>query len=180
MEPTQSQAAEVEEPFELTVRIHAYDPEWPLLFAAERAVLEGAVGEWAVGGIHHVGSTAIEGVDAEAVIDILLATRDDAGTLACLGPLAALGYRPESPPPSGGYRLGRAAPGGRRFDLRLVAVDNPRYAETLAFRECLRGNRQVALGYAGMKRDLIDRHAGDRQGYAAARAELIEVILASL
>jgi GrpB-like predicted nucleotidyltransferase (UPF0157 family) len=165
---------------EQTVRIRSYDPEWPRLFDTESAVLEAAIGAWAISGIHHIGSTAIEGVDAEPVIDILVGTRDEGATLACLDPLAQLGYDPESPPPPGGHRLGRAAPGGRRFDLRLVSIDNPHYAETLAFRDCLRGNRQVALGYAGMKRDLIDRYAGDRRGYAAARAELIQVVLSSL
>jgi GrpB-like predicted nucleotidyltransferase (UPF0157 family) len=41
------------------VRIVPCDPDWGLRFEEGRTLLEGAIGEWAVGGIHHVGSTSV-------------------------------------------------------------------------------------------------------------------------
>ena len=39
-----------------------YDPTWPAMFADEAALLAEAIGPWATGGIHHVGSTAVPGL----------------------------------------------------------------------------------------------------------------------
>ena len=48
-----------------------YDPRWPQLFAAERARLEGLLGD-AVAGIHHVGSTSVVGLATKPIIDVLI------------------------------------------------------------------------------------------------------------
>jgi GrpB-like predicted nucleotidyltransferase (UPF0157 family) len=66
------------------------------------------------------------------------------------------------------------------YDLHLVPLESARYSEMLAFRDFLRANRQVALGYAGLKRDLASRHADDRHGYSAAKVDLIQTVLAQL
>jgi len=59
-------------PREEPIRIAQYDPAWPARFAEERTRLTEAIGAWASGGIHHVGSTAVPGLDAKPVIDILV------------------------------------------------------------------------------------------------------------
>jgi GrpB-like predicted nucleotidyltransferase (UPF0157 family) len=48
-----------------------YDPEWPTRFEAERELLERVLAPWLKGGVHHVGSTAIPGIAAKPVIDIV-------------------------------------------------------------------------------------------------------------
>lgn len=58
------------------IRIVAYDSRWPQRFAEERTLLEEAIGPWVAGGIHHVGSTAVPGLEAKPIIDILVAVRD--------------------------------------------------------------------------------------------------------
>ncbi|HWW67211.1 MAG TPA: GrpB family protein, partial [Solirubrobacterales bacterium] len=64
----------------------------PVRFEEERAKLEAAIGPWVVGGIHHVGSTAVPGLDAKPIIDILVGVEDLESSRACLDRLAALGY----------------------------------------------------------------------------------------
>lgn len=54
------------------IRIVPYDPAWPSRFAAEATALETAIGNYASGGVHHVGSTAVPGLDAKPIIDILV------------------------------------------------------------------------------------------------------------
>ena len=53
-----------------------YDPSWPARFEAERSALADAIGEWIEEGIHHVGSTAVPGLEAKPIIDILAGVRD--------------------------------------------------------------------------------------------------------
>jgi GrpB-like predicted nucleotidyltransferase (UPF0157 family) len=66
------------------------DPSWPARFEQERALLEEAIGEWIVGGIHHVGSTAVPGLEAKPIIDILASVGDLEIARGCFEPLAGL------------------------------------------------------------------------------------------
>src|SRR5581483_11311758 len=74
------------------VRIVSYDPLWPQRFQHERALLERALGKIASGGIHHVGSTAVPGLAAKPVIDILIGVMDLGSSRDAFEPLAALQY----------------------------------------------------------------------------------------
>jgi GrpB-like predicted nucleotidyltransferase (UPF0157 family) len=65
------------------VRIVPYDPVWPERFEQERSALAAAIGDWAIGGIHHVGSTAVPGLEAKPVIDILVGVMSLEGSRAC-------------------------------------------------------------------------------------------------
>jgi GrpB-like predicted nucleotidyltransferase (UPF0157 family) len=53
------------------IEIVAYDPSWPVLFQTEATVLRRALGTWIVGPIEHIGSTAVPGLAAKPVIDIM-------------------------------------------------------------------------------------------------------------
>jgi GrpB-like predicted nucleotidyltransferase (UPF0157 family) len=159
------------------VRISSPDPGWVSSYDDERAALEKAIGEWAVGGIHHVGSTAVPGLDAEPVIDILIGTGDAAASLACAAPLAELGYSFELRRSAEAHSLCKPHPRHRTHDLHLAPTGSRTYSEMLAFRDFLRSDLQAAIGYAGMKRDLADRHGGDRRAYAAGKEALIRTVL---
>ncbi|MEX2284378.1 MAG: GrpB family protein [Gemmatimonadota bacterium] len=54
-----------------TARVVAYDEQWPRLFEHAAAELREALGPHALG-IHHVGSTAIDGLSAKPILDILV------------------------------------------------------------------------------------------------------------
>src|SRR5918994_3324831 len=68
-----------------------YDPKWPERFAEERERILAALGARAVA-VEHFGSTAIPGLDAKPVIDILVGVPELADGEACLQPLRAIGY----------------------------------------------------------------------------------------
>src|SRR2546421_681072 len=74
------------------IRLAPYDSAWPSRFEEERRALEGAIGDWIVDGIQHVGSTAVPGMDAKPIIDILAGVRDLKRSRACFGRLTALDY----------------------------------------------------------------------------------------
>jgi GrpB-like predicted nucleotidyltransferase (UPF0157 family) len=70
------------------VHIVPYDPDWPGRFASERRLLLDAIGSWVVGGsIEHMGSTAIPGLDAKPVIDVMAGVESLDGSRAALAVL---------------------------------------------------------------------------------------------
>jgi GrpB-like predicted nucleotidyltransferase (UPF0157 family) len=69
-----------------------YDPGWPLAFAVERTKLEQVLTPWLAGPIEHIGSTAVPGLAAKPVIDIMAAVRDLNTSRSALATLASLDY----------------------------------------------------------------------------------------
>jgi GrpB-like predicted nucleotidyltransferase (UPF0157 family) len=159
------------------VRIVDYDPGWPARFEQERTELAAAIGEWIVGGVHHVGSTSVPGLEAKPVIDILVGVGSLESSRACFGPLSALGYL-YAP-----YRAGEmhwfCKPDRRRrtHHLHVVPVASSRFREELAFREHLRGDADAAREYGASKRALATEFEHDREAYTAAKADFIRAAL---
>lgn len=160
-----------------SIWITPYDLKWPISFELERIALDEAIGRWAIGGIHHVGSTAVPGLGGRPIIDILVGTESLADSLACFGPLIELDYLYSASRPEQMHRFCKPHPGRCTHHLHLVPVRSVRYSEELALRDILRANSQIAIGYAGLKRDLGRHAAGNREYYAAAKTELIRAVL---
>jgi GrpB-like predicted nucleotidyltransferase (UPF0157 family) len=75
------------------IEIIEYDPRWPALFAEEAALLRAALDPDLVVGLEHFGSTAIPGLAAKPIIDILVAVRSLAeARRSAIEPLQRLGY----------------------------------------------------------------------------------------
>jgi GrpB-like predicted nucleotidyltransferase (UPF0157 family) len=155
------------------VRIVPYDQAWPKRFEEERAALADAIGDWVFGGIHHVGSTSVSGLEAKPVIDILVGVRDLTESRSCFEQLARLGYL-YAP-----YRSGemhwfcKPHPSRRTHHLHLVPADSPRFRDELAFRDYLRTHRDVAKEYGALKRRLAKEFEHDREAYTDSKAEFI-------
>ncbi len=74
------------------VEIVEYDPSWPSKFQAERLIMERLLARWLAGPIEHVGSTAIPGMPAKPVIDIMAAVSSLEASRAAIGELKKIGY----------------------------------------------------------------------------------------
>lgn len=53
------------------IRLEVYDQQWPFIYEQEKIILLEASGKWNVA-IEHIGSTAVPGIHAKAIIDILI------------------------------------------------------------------------------------------------------------
>lgn len=162
----------VDEPIQLV----PYDPSWPGKFAKEQAALDEAIGGW-VTGIHHVGSTAVPGLDAKPIIDILVGVEGLEASWACFEPLAALGYLYAPYRADEMHWFCKPHPSRRTHHLHLVPTDSRRFRDELAFRDRLRASPEVAEEYAALKRDLAERFANDREAYTDAKAGFIRRVL---
>jgi GrpB-like predicted nucleotidyltransferase (UPF0157 family) len=160
------------------VLLTPYDPAWPDAFERERVALEAAIGPWVVGGIHHVGSTAIPGLEAKPIIDILAGVEDLESSRACFEPLARLEYVYAPYRSEEMHWFCKPRPGRRTHHLHLVPIGSRRYVEELAFRDLLRAEPNVAGAYLALKRELTKRFRDDREGYTDAKAGFIREALA--
>jgi GrpB-like predicted nucleotidyltransferase (UPF0157 family) len=161
-------------PADEPIRIAPYDHEWPVQFKRERDLLRGAIGIWVAGEIHHVGSTAVPGLDAKPIIDLLAGVEDLATSRACFEPLAELEYIYAPYLPEEMHWFCKPDPGRRTHHLHLVPRDSPRYRDELAFRDHLRSRPAKAREYAELKHLLAARFEHDREGYTSAKADFVE------
>jgi GrpB-like predicted nucleotidyltransferase (UPF0157 family) len=161
-----------------SIRLAPSDPQWPALFKREQIALEEAIGAWVQGGIHHVGSTAVPGLEAKPIIDILAGISDLETARATFPPLADLGYLYAPYLPEQMHWFCKPHPARRTHHLHLIPVDSPRYRDELAFRDLLRADPELATRYTVLKRELAKRHQDDRETYTEGKSEFIRAALA--
>ncbi len=166
---TEGAGAMADEP----VRIVPYDPSWPERFEEERAALADAIGDWVFGGIHHVGSTSVSGLEAKPVIDILVGVRGLEESRSCFDRLDTLGYLYAPYRSNEMHWFCKPHPSRRTHHLHLVPADSPRFRDELAFRDYLRAHRDVAEEYGALKRRLAKELEHDREAYTDAKSEFI-------
>jgi GrpB-like predicted nucleotidyltransferase (UPF0157 family) len=155
------------------IRLVPPDPDWPLRFEEERVVLEGAIGDWVVGGIHHVGSTAVPGLEAKPIVDILVGVPDLESSQACFEPLAELDYLYAPYLPEEMHWFCKPDPAHRTHHLHLVPVNSQRYRDEITFRDRLRSDPDLAERYAALKRELAQAHPDDREAYTDGKTTFI-------
>lgn len=161
------------------IRIVAYNPEWPARFERERALLERAIGDWVKGGVHHVGSTAVPGLDAKPVIDILVGVESLESSRECIAVLAELEYAYAPYLSEEMHWFCKPGPERRTHHLHLVPCGSRRYRDELAFRDALRADHALAAEYAALKRPLARELGDDRDAYTDAKSVFIRRALAA-
>jgi GrpB-like predicted nucleotidyltransferase (UPF0157 family) len=156
------------------VRLAAPDGSWSAAFREEQARLRDALsGLPAV--IEHVGSTAIPGLPAKPILDVMVG-RPAASELApYVRALVSVGYRyrGENGLPGREYFLRELLDGRRTHHLHLVVEGGTYWEAYLGFREYLRRVPARAAEYAALKQALAVRYAGDREAYTDAKTEFI-------
>ncbi len=159
------------------IRITAYDPAWPARFEQEWLALDAAIGDWAVGGIHHIGSTAVPDLDAKPIIDVLVGVEGLETSRACFEPLAELDYLYAPYRTEEMHWFCKPHPSRRTHHLHLVPEHSTRFRDELAFRDHLGSNPEAAREYAALKRRLAARFEHDRDAYTEAKSSFIQGIL---
>lgn len=146
------------------IEIVAYDPDWAAAFATEHEVLSGLLLH-RLESLHHIGSTAVPGLPAKPVIDMLGVLADGAMAQDCAPLLAGIGYEPRG---EAGIP-GRAYFRRERHHLHIYPAGHRDIARHLRFRDFLRAHPDTAEAYAALKQRLALRFGEDRRGYAEAK-----------
>src|SRR5262245_33316148 len=118
--------------------IEPYDPAWPAKFEAEREALLAVLGPWLVGPIEHIGSTAVPGLAAKPVIDLMGAIRDLSSSRPAIDALRELGYCYFDYKADLMHWFCKPSDFERTHHLHLVPYESQLWRERIAFRDCLR------------------------------------------
>jgi GrpB-like predicted nucleotidyltransferase (UPF0157 family) len=161
------------------VQLVAYDPAWPGLFAAEASRLRAALPGDLVLGVEHFGSTAVPGMEAKPIIDILIAVASIArAKAAAVAPICGLGYLywEDNPKRDRMFFVKGLPPHGARrtHHVHLTEPGGEMWRRRLALRDHLRAHPEEARRYEAVKRDLAARHADDREAYTEAKSAYLE------
>ena len=156
------------------IQIVPYDSTWPRQFESECAALGKCLVPWLDGEIQHVGSTAVPGLDAKPVIDIMVPVRDLESSRAALAVLPQLGYLYVPYRAEVMHWLCKPSAAVRTHHLHLVPYRSQLWRERLAFRDFLRGNVAVANEYAQLKHRLAQLHRFDRDAYTDAKFPFVQ------
>lgn len=154
------------------LHIADYDPEWPGRAAAAIDALRSAAPGVFVE-IEHIGSTAVPGLAAKPVIDLMAAARDIRHTRPHEDALAALGFRPHVNGMTDRLLYVRAPDGVRTHILHVVSWQSWPHRNQRLLRDYLRAHPRDAARYAELKRAVVA--AGTAAGaYARAKTELVQ------
>jgi GrpB-like predicted nucleotidyltransferase (UPF0157 family) len=155
-----------------------YDPQWPIRYQEEKGRILEAIGRVIVA-IEHIGSTAVPGLGAKPIIDIMVAVSHLADAEECIEPLQGMGYeyapKLEVSMPQRRY-FDKGPPGGRTHHLHMVELASEFWQRHLLFRDFLRDHPQVAREYDQLKRELAARYGSDRVGYTEAKTPFIRSV----
>jgi len=163
----------------IPIEVLPYDPHWPSLYEQARREILDVISPY-VTRIEHIGSTAVPGLAAKPVIDILIGVRILQDAAAFLPPLYPLGYSyvPEHEDvfPERRY-LHRIVDGAHTHHLHMVEPQSEFFRVQLLFRDYLRAHPGEAQRYAALKFHLAEQYRLDREAYTDGKTSLIKNIL---
>lgn len=159
------------------VHLAPYDPSWPDLFRSEAERLRTALPVENV--IEHIGSTAVPGLVAKPIIDIMVGIDPHHDLEDVRSVIGSLGYEDlgEAGVPGRVYFRKRSA---TAFNAHLTSLNGPIWCTNLAFRDYLRTNPEAAHEYAEAKTSAVESGAGTLLAYSDRKGEMILRLLRRL
>jgi len=162
------------------VAVVAYDPLWPRLFEEEKEHLLACLPPELIRRIEHFGSTAVFGLPAKPIVDILVEVTDLDETRQRIAPiLENQGYdyfwrpsRGDDVPPYYAWFIKRGKGGKRTHHIHMVEARFEHW-DRLLFRDYLIEHPEVAREYAALKLTLSQTYRNDRAAYTKAKTDFI-------
>jgi GrpB-like predicted nucleotidyltransferase (UPF0157 family) len=162
-----------------SISIHSYDPRWPAQFEKEKARLFGVFSQDLLE-IEHIGSTAVPGLAAKPIIDMMAGVRMISMADSLLAPLRDFGYATPSNCNHGltdRRWLLRHRAGHRTHHLHLVELGSWIWIRTIRFREILRADPEMAKQYQALKYQLACTAGIDRDTYILKKGQYVDDVL---
>lgn len=159
------------------VRLHDYTPLWVELYREEEARIRAAVGDLILD-LQHVGSTAIPGIKAKPILDMMAGVARLEEALLCRAPLEAIGYDyAVHAGITNDYVFGKGV--ARTHLLHVVEYGSAEWTAHLRFRDRLRNEPELAQEYERLKEELSLKFSDNRAEYTEAKSEFICKVIAS-
>ncbi|WP_065235420.1 GNAT family N-acetyltransferase [Legionella brunensis] len=154
------------------IQVVPYNPQWSLLFEQEAAQIRNALGANCFE-IHHIGSTAVPGLAAKPVIDMVPVVKDIRKVDDANDAMQALGYEVKG---EFGILFRRYFQKGgdlRTHNIHVFEINNPEIERHLRFRDWMRSHKEDRDTYANLKRELAKKHPDDILAYCLGKDAFI-------
>ncbi len=152
-----------------------YDHRWPTAYEQEKALICQTLGD-VILDIQHVGSTAVPGLCAKPVIDILVAVARFDAVEEYSRRLSPLGYQHVSHPDDA-VRLFFRKGMPRTHHLHIVEYGTEEHRRHLLFRDYLHAHGDAAREYETLKRELASKFAANRPLYTESKTDFIRSVV---
>ena len=152
-----------------------YRREWPEMYGRHRARIAAALGAGAAG-IDHIGSTAVTGLAAKPIVDILLVVADSADEETYLPAMERAGYVLRVREPGfEEHRMFRTPE--RDVHVHVLSAGSPEIERYLRLRDALCAAPFLRARYQALKQHLAAQDWQDVNAYAQAKSGMIETII---
>ena len=159
------------------ITIVDYNPTWVVEFQKHAKIIADALGNTALQ-IEHIGSTAVPGLAAKPIIDILVVVPDSSDESTYLPQLEKVGYELRVREPGfHEHRMMRTREKG--VHIHIYSPGSKEVERYLLFRNELRKDPEARKDYEAAKRELAERDWSDMNAYAEAKTKVVESIIES-
>lgn len=158
-----------------TVEVVPHNPNWATQFEAEANRIRAIFGDELVA-IHHIGSTAIPGIRAKPIIDLLVEVSDIEKVEAFNEPMIALGYEPMGEFGIAGRRYFQKGGDARTHHVHAYQAGHPEIARHIHFRDYVRAHPDDAQAYSQLKEQLAQQYRAEPLSYTEAKSDFVREI----
>ena len=165
------------------IEVVDYNPVWIAAFEEEAAILTAVFGQRVIE-VHHIGSTAVPGLDAKPIIDILVVLDHTNDINSFDRAMEDIDYRVRGecfdatiPGTPGRFYFTKETNGVRSHHVHVYAKGHWEIRDTLAFRDYLRAHSNKATAYGELKRRIAALHRFDNIGYMRAKDGFVKSTL---
>ena len=149
-----------------------YQPQWVRLFDQERELLCDKLGKTIIA-VHHVGSTAVVGLAAKPIIDIILEVTSVDELDEQVDAMTALGYTAKGENGIARRRFFYKGGAERSHHIHAFNSNDEHIVRHVAFRDYLCNNPDIAREYAQIKKDAALQCNHDALLYGQLKNEFI-------
>lgn len=158
-----------------TLKVAPYCLDWPKMFAAEAKLIKQALGDNCVT-IHHIGSTAVPGLNAKPIIDMLPVVRVLLDVDKKTKEMESLGYEAKGEYGIAFRRYFQKGKNARTHHVHVYQDGEPEISRHLKFRDWMRSHPVDAANYAKLKEELAVKTPQDMLYYCNGKADFIASI----
>ncbi len=151
-----------------------HNPEWKEIYLEEKALLQKALAGFNILSIDHIGSTAVDGIRAKPIIDILMEIAADEDMTAVSLALKNAGFRLMSQKTGRmSFNKGYTEQGfsEKVFHLHLRFEGD---CDELYFRDYLNAHPETAREYEALKISLCEKYRHNRDAYTEAKTDFVK------
>jgi GrpB-like predicted nucleotidyltransferase (UPF0157 family)/uncharacterized protein YciI len=164
----------IQEPEKFKIDLVPHSPQWDMAFQEESKIIADILGRNFIT-LHHIGSTAIPGILAKPILDILPVVKNIHEVDPLTFQFEALGYEAKEEYGMPGRRFFLKSKNGKRLcNVHIFEEGHPDIERHLLFRDYMRAHPQEAAQYSQLKEELVAKSADDIERYCWGKEDFIK------